>query len=67
MFKVEYEKLAILENGDIGNIVQGYGTAYLDCHISEIDELLSNQLIHDNVSPVIGKVTKIKGHIVYRK
>lgn len=68
MYKIRYVKLAILDGGEIGNISQGNGTAYMDCELENIERKLKDNLLGEKddlkYHPIIKNVEKIEGHIV---
>lgn len=64
MYQVEYTKLAIGKDGEVGNISQGKGIAYMDCLIDQIQSRLEADIEKDKKWPCVDKVTRIKGHIV---
>jgi hypothetical protein len=68
MYKVQYTKLAKMNDGTVGNISQGVGFAYMDCTLSEIEAKLQADLMAEEKRhkyfPSVDSVTQIDGHIV---
>ena len=68
MYKINYTKLAIMEDGSTGNISQGKGTAYMVCPISDIENKLIKDLAHTanekKYYPLIITISAIDGHMV---
>jgi len=66
MYKVEYDTVAIMNDGSLGNISQGKDVAYMDCHLSQIDDDLQGFLRNQEKpkSPVINNVVRVKGHLI---
>ena len=68
MYKVYYQKIAILNDGSKGNISFGKDVAYVDCDFGDIKSLLEEYLLRRTVKnkehPLINKVKYIKGHIL---
>jgi hypothetical protein len=64
MWKVEYIKLAYLDDDRVGNVSQGNGTAYMECALESVPVLLMEYLKDKNLYPAIQKSERIDGHIV---
>lgn len=66
MYRVEYDTLAIMNDGRIGNVRQNDKTkiAYTEAELGDIDKKLSAFLKEKKLYPIIKKVEKIDGHII---
>lgn len=60
-YKVNYYKLAIMEDGHLGNISQGAGYIFTDKTIQEIPAMLNEYLKKDKCAGVITKVEDLGG------
>ena len=60
-YKVEYQTLAIMNNGRTGNINQGNGVVYTDTNIAAIPVALDKHLEAKKLVGVITDITKLKG------
>ena len=56
MYKVKYTKMSMNNNNSICNITQGYGVAYVDAELNEIEEKLQRHLAKSKIYPIINDI-----------
>ena len=64
IYKVTYYTLAIMQDGSIGNVKQGYGIAYIDNVISNIPDILNRHLAPKKLVANILEIQKTEGEII---
>jgi len=63
-YKVDYDTLAIMEDGHIGNLSQGTGVIYTNTEIYEIPKLLDRHLKNKKQVGHIIQISRLKGDCI---
>ena len=64
MYRVEYSKVAVREDGTLGEMPHDSGTMYTDCPFSDIERVLIERFAADKQHPVIREVKRIEGFVI---